>query len=239
MRLYQIGWVMRKYIYISVLTLVILLILAFSRSILKRNGVVRNINAHVIQPKSGGTTIPPPLDALGQGARLPTAKELEQEKKFNAQQVELASRWLKNPNAHQRIIGAEQLSAYDTPESEQYLAATLHYDADAEVRKTAAQSLSSFKNLSDPTIEALLEALGDTNESTRIATLYTVFSYALVISPDPKKSRELLTKVRKKVRSGHLESDVRENLQTYIKAQEPQTNAFFSPLPPQTNKINR
>jgi hypothetical protein len=237
-RLYQIGWVMRKYIYISVLTLVILLILAFSRSILIRNGVVRNINAHVIQPKSAGTAIPPPLEALGQGARLPTAQELEQEKKFNAQQVELASRWLKSPDAHQRIIGAEQLSAYDTPESEQYLAATLHYDADPEVRKTAAQSLSSFKNFSDPTIEALLEALGDTNESTRIATLYTVFSYALVISPDPKKSRELLTKVRGKVRSGHLESDVRENLQTYIKAQEPQTNAFFSP-PSQTNKINR
>jgi HEAT repeat protein len=167
---------MRKFITISVLALAITLIVAFSWTNLKKTGFVRNLIAHVIQPKLAGIPMPPPLEALGQGARLPTEQELEQEKKFNAQQKELAGQWLKSPNAHQRIIGAEQLSAYESPVSEQYLVHTLLHDAVPEVRKTAAQSLASFKNLSDHNVSALLEALSDANKSTRIATLNNLSS---------------------------------------------------------------
>ena len=230
---------MRKFITISVLALAITLIVAFSWSNLKKTGFVRNLSAHVPQPKPTGIPIPPPVEALGQGARLPTEQELGQEKNFNAQQVELAGQWLKSPDAQQRIIGAEQLSAYESPISEQHLVDALRHDAVPEVRKTAAQSLSSFKNLSEHAVSALLKALGDSNESTRIATLNTLFSYALLISTDPKKSAQLLARLREKRRSGHLNNDVRNSLQAFIKDQEPPTNAFFSPIPSQTLKIGK
>jgi hypothetical protein len=218
---------MRKFITISVLALAITLIVAFSWTNLKKTGFVRNLIAHVIQPKPVGIPIPPPLEALGQGARLPTEQELEQEKKYNAQQEKLAGQWLKSSNAHQRIIGAEQLSAYESPVSEQYLVHVLLHDAVPEVRKTAAQSLSSFKNLSDHTVSALLEALSDANKSTRIATLNTLLSYAFLINTDTKKPGQLVARLRKKLRSGHLNKDVRDSLQAFIKDQEPPTNAFF------------
>lgn len=223
-----ITWrVMRKYIYIPVLSLVITLIIAFSWSNLKQKGFVRDIIALIIHPRAA--ILPPPFEALGQGARLPTAQELAQEKIYNAQQVELACRWLKSPNAPQRIIGAEQLSAYESPISEQHLVDTLRHDADPEVRKAAAQSLSAYKNLSDHTVSALLEALGDANKSTRIATLNALFSYALQVHADTNKTGQLLTKLQKKIRSGHLNKDVRDSLQAFIKDQEPPSNAFFSP----------
>ena len=222
---------MRKYITISVFALAITLIVAFSWSNLKQNRVVRDIIAHIIQPKPAGIPIPPPLEALGQGARLPTAQELEQEKKFNAQQEELAGHWLKSTDTQQRIIGAEQLSAFESPISEQRLADTLRHDAVPEVRKTAAQSLSSYKNLSDYAVSALLETLSDTDKSTRMAILNTLFSYALLINADTEKSRQLLAQLREKLRSGHLNNDVRDSLQAFIKDQEPPINAFFPPLP--------
>lgn len=224
-----IWQVMRKYIYIPVLSLAITLFVAFNWSNLKQNGFVRNLSARLIKPKPA--IIPPPIEALGQGARLPTAQELAQEKSFDAQQIELAGQWLKSTNAHQRIVGAEQLSAYESPVSEQYLVDTLRHDADPEVRNTAAQSLAAFKNLSDPTVNALLEALGDANKSTRIATLNTLFSYALLVNTDPKKTGQLVAKLQKKIRSDRLNKDVRDSLQAFIKDREPQANAFFSPLP--------
>jgi HEAT repeat protein len=231
---------MRKYIYISVVALAFtLLIFTLSWSNLKKNGVVRNILGHSIQPKPAAIPIPPPFEALGQGARLPTAQELKQEKKFNTQQVELASQWLKSPDMHQRIIGAEQLSAYKSPLSEQRLVDTLRHDAAPEVRKTAAQSLSSFKNLSDHTLSALFEGLSDKNESARIATLNALFSYALLINNDTKKSGQLLSKMRERLRSGRLNKDVRDSLEAFLKDQEPSANAFFSPLPSQTIQISK
>ena len=229
---------MRKSIYIPVLALAMTLIIAFSWSHLKENRLTKTITALVIQPKPA--VIPPPLEMLGQGARLPTAEELKQEKEFTAQQVKLAGQWLNSTVVHQRIMGAEQLSAYQSPESEQHLTDTLRNDAVPEVRITAAQSLALFKNLSDPTVGALLSALDDTQKGTRIAALNTLLSHALVVSADSKKSRQLLAKLRKKVRSGHLNKDVRESLQAFIKDQEPPANAFFSLRPPpQTSEITK
>lgn len=230
---------MLKYITISVFASVIILIAAFSWSNLKKTGVVDNIIARVIQPTPAAMPVPPPLEALGQGARLPTAQELEQEKKFNAQQEELAAHWLESTDTQQRIIGAEQLSAYESPISEQRLADALRHDAAPEVRKTAAQSLSSYKNLSDRGVSALLEALADTDKSTRIAALNALFSYALLINADTEKSAQLLAQLREKLRSGHLNNDVRDSLQAFIKDQEPPTNAFFPPLPSQAIQISK
>ena len=228
---------MRKYIYISVLTFAVIFIVAFSWPLLKENRIIRAIIAFVIQPKP--VVVPPPLEMLGQGARFPTAEELEQEKNFNAQQVELAGQWLKSPDVHQRIMGAEQLSAYESPESEQRLTDALRQDAAPEVRIAAAQSLALFKKLSDSTVDALLKALDDADKGTRIATLNTLLTYAFLVNADTKKSGHLLAKLRKKVRSGHLNKDVRESLQAFIKDQEPPTNAFFSPLPSKTSEINK
>jgi HEAT repeat protein len=237
MRFYQFGRFMRKYIYISVLASVIMLIAAFNGSTLKDNRIINAIIARVHQPKPA--VIPPPLDMLGQGARFPTAAELEQEKSFNAQQVALAGQWLKSPDVHQRIMGAEQLSAYQSPESEQRLADTLQLDAAPEVRTAAAHSLALFKRLSDPAVNALLEALNDADKSTRIAALNTLFTYALSVSAEIKTSDQLLAKLQKEARSGHLNKDVRVSLQAFIKDQEPPTNAFFSTVPSQAFETSK
>lgn len=221
---------MRKYIFISIL-IITLPIISFSWPHIKENRIISTLFLHIIQPKPGSIPIPPPMEALGQGARLPTEQELEQEKKFNAQQVELAGQWLKNSYTQQRIKGAEQLSAYESPLSEQYLVEALRHDAVPEVRKAAAQSLSAFKHLSDPALNALLKTLSDTNADIRIAALNTLFSYGLLLNTDTKKSALLLVKMREKLRSGHLNKDVQDSLQAFIKDQEPSTNAFFAPSP--------
>jgi hypothetical protein len=228
---------MRKYIFISVLAAAATLLFSANYKNIKKNRDIRTLFSYFIQPKSGGIPIPLPIEALGQGARLPTAEELEQERQFNVRQAELAGQWLESPHTHQRIKGAEQLSAYESPLSEQYLVDALRYDAVPEVRRAAAQSLSAFKHLSDPAISILLKTLSDANTGIRIATLNTLFSYGLLINTDAKKSARLLAKMREKLRSGHLTKDVRDSLQAFIKDQEPPTNAFMaSPSIAQINK---
>jgi hypothetical protein len=237
---YPFGRVMRKYSYILVLVLVLVLVLAialiaaFSWPKLKQNRMVTAMVTRAIRPKPAHMPMPPPMEALGQGARPPTAQELEQEKNFNAQQAGIASQWLKSPDAQRRTVGAEQLSAYESPVSEQCLTDALRRDTAPEVRKAAAQSLSAFKNLSDHAVTALLEALGDANESARIAALNTLMTYTLLVSADTKKYGQLLAKLQKKLRSGHLNNDVSGSLQAFIEDQEP-----LPPLPSQAIEVNK
>ncbi|MDD5461360.1 MAG: HEAT repeat domain-containing protein [Methylococcales bacterium] len=182
---------MRKYIFISILaTAATLLFPALSYKNIKENGDTRTLFSHLIQPKSGSIPIlPPPMEALGQGAHLPTAQELEQEKQFNAQQVELAGQWLKSPYTHQQIKRAEQLGAYESPLSEQCLVGALRHDAVSEVRKAAAQSLSALKYLSDSAISTLLKTLSDTNAGIRIATLVCVLKSVCFKSLIPSRGK--------------------------------------------------
>jgi HEAT repeat protein len=170
---------------------------------------------------------PPPVESLGHGARLPTAEELEQEKNYDAKQVELAIEKLKSSNVHQRIAATETLNAYQIPESERQLSETLLHDENAQVRQAAALSLYLFKELSDRTVDALLKALHDDDKQTRRESFNVLISYALRVNFNDNKFQGVLNKLRKKVRSRHLDQDIRSDLKRFIKDQEPVKNFSF------------
>ncbi|GAB4275074.1 MAG: hypothetical protein Kow0065_23100 [Methylomicrobium sp.] len=171
---------------------------------------------------------PPPLETLGQGARLPTADELQQEAQFNERQIALASQWLNGNDSKQRIIGAEQLSAFESPVSERYLVGALCCDVEPEVRLTAASSLAAFKRLSGSTITALIKALNDEQPKVRLAVLNLLTAY-VYNNADSEQSESLLMQLKEQLHSGRLHHDTSDILQAFIDDSEAPTNAFFSP----------
>ncbi len=173
----------------------------------------------------------PPTELLGQGARSPTAEELEQEKAFDAKQVASAIERLKSPDVHQRIVATETLNAYQTLESEQQLSDTMLHDQNAEVRQSAAQSLAFFKNLSDRTVDSLFKALQDKDRQTRKESLDTLLNYTLRISDNHDKFQRILKSLRTEVRSGRISQDVRSSVKAFLKDQEPVTNSALLPPP--------
>lgn len=174
------------------------------------------------------TAPPPPPELLGHGTRLPTAEELAQEKAFDSRQVTQAIEKLSSADVHQRIVATETLSAYQTPESERQLSETLLNDDNAQVRQTAAQSLALFKDLSDPTLNALFKALRDDVEKNRQESLYTLLNFTLRLTTDNNKYRHILDIIRTELNSASLHPDIRRSLTAFIKDQEPVQNVIFS-----------
>ncbi len=169
----QLGLVLRRaFILVSLLVAI------------TATGAYYFLNPEVWEPEADGspssvvnkTRVPvaPPMELLGHGARMPTPEELEDEAHFKDSQVARVSEWLNSPQAEKRLSGVEQLGAYATPESERILASTLLMDANAEVRRTAAQRLSRFKLPTDDTVAALLTALEDESEAVQMSALNTL-----------------------------------------------------------------
>lgn len=214
---------MQKYLLIIAITLTVILSLIAFRLSSKQS----TTNTTPIQ----ATISFPPAELLGHGARLPTAEELEQEKAFDAKQVQSAIEQLKSPDVHQRIVAAETLNAYRIPESERQLSDTMLHDDNAQVRQTAAQSLALFKNLSDRTVNSLFKALHDKDQQTRRESLNTLLNYTLQISDNTGKFQQVLKKLRNEVRSAHISRKIRTELKAFIKDQEPVKNTFLLPPP--------
>jgi len=186
---------------------------------------------HTDAPPVQSTIAPPPTELLGHGARLPTAEELEQEKAFDAKQVESAIQQLKSTDVHQRIVATETLNAYQTPKSEQQLSDTMLHDQDAEVRQTAAQSLAFFKDLSDRTVDSLFKALRDKDRQPRKQSLDTLLNHALRISGNNDKFQRILKRLRNEIRSGRISQDIHGGIKAFLKDQEPVTNSALLPPP--------
>ncbi len=165
--------------------------------------------------------VPPPMDSLGQGTRMPTPEELEGEARYNDQQVVKASESLNDPNPAKRVGGVEQLSAFPTPESEQILVNTLGLDFDAEVRRAAAQSLSVFKQPSQKTVTALLTALQDDSEAVQREALNALAGIAGRMENGTPPFQSLLANLSNQARAKRMKAGVRQSLLAFLKDQQP------------------
>jgi hypothetical protein len=209
----------------SVLFLLILVLLAITA-----NGVyfwyLSSINEN--EPETTPTVtskptnvVPPPLEMMGQGARMPTPEELEDEARFTDQQVALATQWLNDSSIEKRVAGAEQLSAFPTPESEKALINTLGLDFDPEVRRSAAQSLAAFKQPSEMSVTALLTALQDDHESVQIEALNTLISFTGRMAAGSAPFKSLLSKLSVQAKTKQIKPNTRLALRAFLKEQQP------------------
>lgn len=180
-----------------------------------------------VTPTQNPKLEPPPIELLGQGVRAPTAQELAQEQRFNEQQIAVAEQWLKSPDPHQRIMGAEQLSAFESPHAEQLLVDVV-LNSESDVRIAAIRSLGTFKSLSNKGLDALVAGLGNSDKNSRFAALNAIFDYAAKVEFDTEKSTNIIKKLQKKLSKGNLNKDIRHSLDAFINDKKPTPNAFFS-----------
>jgi hypothetical protein len=218
---------MRNYSYHSLLILAVIILLAGSWFYYwPSNTKAKQVTVATTPSK---IVLAPPIDNLGQGTRPPTQEELEQEKKFDDEQVKKAAQLLKSADKHQRIAATEQLNAYQTVAAESYLVATLIHDSAAEVRHSAALSLSMYKQLSEDSFAALLTALTDADSNTSKATLDTLMIYTSLQAGNEQLFKRLLGMLQKKALSKQLNKDRRASLQAFIDDQTPNSKGYAWP----------
>lgn len=171
--------------------------------------------------KTAPAVVPPPLEALGQGARLPTPEELEEEARYDEAQVRQAGDWLHSPQASKRVTGAEQLSAYPTPEAERLLTEALALDFDPEVRKAAAQSLSTFKQPSAKAVDALLAALEDDDEGVQMGALNALLGIVDKMENGSARLKKTLAAMAKKAASRRTGALAKQALRAFLQDRQP------------------
>jgi HEAT repeat protein len=172
-------------------------------------------------PAAAAPAVPPPLETLGHGARMPTPEELEEEARYDEARVTEADTRLHSSQAEERVAGAEQLSAYPTPEAEQILGNALALDFDPEVRRTAAQSLSAFKKPAEKTVAALLAALEDESEAVQVGALDTLLGVAGKYENNSPQLKKLLAGLATQAASRRAKARTRRAVLAFLKDQEP------------------
>ncbi len=131
-----------------------------------------------------------------------------------------AATWLNDAQPEQRVVGAEQLSAYPTPEAEKLLAASLANDPAPQVRAAAAQSLKFFKRVRGDTIQTLLAALEDPDEEVRFNTLKTLERYYSRLKRNPRLANEILAGLRKKAESARVPRETQQIIAGFLSDRE-------------------
>ena len=169
--------------------------------------------------------VPPPVEMLGNGARMPTPQELEEEARFDERQVNKANEWLKSPQVERRIAGVEQLSAYQNPQSQKFLIDALRSDADPQVRRTAAQRFSAFKEPSEGVVNALLSALEDVDASVQMSALNTLMGIMNKMPNNSALFKKTLSGLKKQAASRRVAVEVRKAVSSFLKDQSP--SGFF------------
>lgn len=150
-----------------------------------------------------------------------TDEEIEEENRIEEEQVVSAIEWLESADPQQRVVGAEQLSAYPTAEAEQRLVEALANDVDPDVRSTAARSLGLFKQLQAKTLDSLLQALETDDEEVRLDVLNTLQA---VVEREPygaKQARRIIKKLIKIAKSGQLQTNSQSVLSDFLTDQAP------------------
>ena len=165
--------------------------------------------------------VPPPMEALGHGARMPTPAELEDEARYDEARVAEAGAWLNSPQADKRAVGAEQLSAFPTASAEGILIDALRLDIDPGVRRAAAQSLSAFKQPGDKAVAALLAALEDDSEEVQAAALNTLLGVAAKRDNGSAGLKSLLGGMKNQAASRHAKPSTRQAIRAFLKDQAP------------------
>lgn len=145
----------------------------------------------------------------------PTPEEIAEDAAFEAEQIAQARQWLTDLDPEQRIVGAEQLSAYPTAEAEKYLVEVLIGDHVGEVKVAAANSLSAIKTPSLKTREALIGSLQDPDEDVRNSAFNTL---QLFLSTDSETSdaKKTLSLLKKQLKSKFVPQEMREAIKDYL-----------------------
>ena len=164
--------------------------------------------------------VPPPLETLGHGARMPTPEELEDEARYNEVRVAEASTWLNSPQTDKRVSGAEQLSAFPTPSAELSLINALALDFEPAVRRAAAQSLSAFRQPTDKAIAALLAALEDDSEEVQMTALNTLMGVAGNLENGSPRLKKLFSGLKNHAASRHAKASTRSATRAFLKDQD-------------------
>lgn len=151
----------------------------------------------------------------------PTPEEIAEDAAFEVEQIEQARQWMSDSNPEQRIIGAEQLTAYPTPEAEQLLVDILSKDAVDEVRLAAANSLSVIKTPALKTREALVAALQDSYEEVRFGALNTLQTY-LGVDSESSAAKKTLAMLKKQLKSKQVPQETRQAIKDYLLDQFPE-----------------
>lgn len=160
--------------------------------------------------------IPADQGQAGMAAGMTAERVAIEEARQDEQDAREAIDLLHDPDPQKRTEGAEQLAAYQTPQSEVELAQALRGDPEAAVRQAAAQSLVLFEKPTKETWDALLAALEDTNADVQSAAEATVET--LLMQYDEKSSRVawVLETIKKSATSPKLSEDTRDSLQNLI-----------------------
>jgi hypothetical protein len=176
-------------------------------------------------PQQAQPAVPPPdLRALAMqmgsgGTAAPTPEQIKEEQQTVGSQVAAAGESLNNADPQERIGGALQLAAYPTKEAESMLLKAIIEDLEPDVRKTAIDSLQAFKSLGEPSIKALLNALGDDTEEVRGAALNTLSSLLSRQDHDSKPYKMMMSKLKQKTRDHRLPAGTRQEIHDFLEDQ--------------------
>ncbi len=152
--------------------------------------------------------------ALSGGMVAPDPETLQEEQDMLNNQVEQAKAWLDDSDEQQRLIGAEQFSAFPTPEAELYLREALQHDPADAVRAAAADSLAAFTSIKPETLDVLLSALQDFNEEVQGRAFSTL--QILYKRTNPETTRTIHLRLKQLVTSGQLNYDNREAINEFL-----------------------
>lgn len=175
--------------------------------------MVKPENTESNRPKLDPLTI---MERLSTPVTL-TEEQIREDQRMEAEQVADALGWLKSEDGQKRLEGAEQLSAYPTPEAGEALVKTLGKDRSAEVRTAAALSLAHFEQPGDAMVKSLLAALReDPAGEVREAALSTLEIYLEILDPESAQSRQIIKALGKLAKSRGLDPAIRASLEDLL-----------------------
>jgi hypothetical protein len=174
----------------------------------------------LVEPEPEITQLPPEdvslfLEKLNEPPPL-TTEEIEEESRIVAEQVAHAREWLESADPKQRLIGAEQLSAYPTVEAEKLLVETLLNDSEPEVRSAAACSLEYIENPDTNTLNDLLQALETDNEEVAVDALNTLTTYVAREPYASGRATEIINKLKLIAESPQLQGNAQTAIENYL-----------------------
>ena len=144
----------------------------------------------------------------------------EDDVEIDKEQIAAAKQLIVSHTDLERVEGVERLSAYPNPEVEQLLVELLVSDKNPEVRKTAALSLGSLDTPSDLTINKLVGAMEDPNESVRFASLTTLEDFMLDLDRTSETAKSIMAGLQTKANSQSTPLTIKDAIRQLLKGLE-------------------
>ena len=123
---------------------------------------------------------------------------------------------INSPQKDERGAAIQQLGAYPNQASETLLTQLLTTDQEPSVRNAAARSLGIIYKPTEPTLEALLNALEDESEAVRFTALTTLENYLLREDSYSEKATALKSALETKILSNAVSNTVKEAIQKVL-----------------------